>query len=370
MVNYLPRLVNENPTLKKKYGHLFTPDKSINLSGGARDRCTGFIAVGNWTKDGKIVCGHNTFDQFLDSQFCNVILEIQPEKGNTIIMQTAPGSIASGTDYYVTSAGIICTETTLGGFSKFRLRDPICCRSRKAMQYGKTLDECKDILIEANSGDYANSWLLGDTRTNTIMRIELGLDYINVEKKKNGYFIGYNVPTDPRIRNLESSNTGYYDVRRHSGARRVRLTQLMKQYKGKLDIEIGKKILADHYDVYLNRINPCSRTCCSHYNLDNRAFMSDPSRPLPFQPHGALDGVVTDTKLAKNMSLVGRWGSSCGIPFNAKEFCDLHIQWANQEPYLKDRPQVPWTVFTAQKGRKKYSRNKNRVPGRNITKKR
>ena len=64
----------------------------------------------------------------------------------------------------------------------------------------KTLDECKDILIERNSGDYANSWLLGDTRTNTIMRIELGLDYIKIEKKKNGYFIGYNAPTDPRIR--------------------------------------------------------------------------------------------------------------------------------------------------------------------------
>ena len=75
--------------------------------------------------------------------------------------------------------------------------------------------------------------------------------------------------------NLECSNTGFYDIRRHSGARRVRLTQLMKEYKGKLDVEIGQKILADHYDVYLNKINPCSRTCCSHYNLDDRAFMSD-----------------------------------------------------------------------------------------------
>lgn len=366
MISYLPDLINENSYLKKTYGHLFEKNKKMDISGGARDRCTGFIAVGNWTKDGKIVCGHNTFDNFLDSQYCNVILEIQPQKGNTIIMQTAPGSISSGTDYFVTSAGIICTETTIGGFSKFILRDPICCRSRKAMQYGKTLDECKDILIERNSGDYANSWLLGDTRTNTIMRIELGLDYIKIEKKKNGYFIGYNAPTDPRIRNLECSNTGFYDIRRHSGARRVRLTQLMKEYKGKLDVEIGQKILADHYDVYLNKINPCSRTCCSHYNLDDRAFMSDPSRPKPFQPHGALDGIVTDTKLAKNMSLVGRWGSSCGTPFNAKEFCTLNIQWAHQEPYLKDRPQVPWTIFTCEKRRKKYSR-KNSIAKKNST---
>ena len=64
------------------------------------------------------------------------MLEIQPDKGNSIIMQTAPGCISSGTDYYVTSNGLICTETTIGGFSKFVLRDPICCRIRKAMQYG------------------------------------------------------------------------------------------------------------------------------------------------------------------------------------------------------------------------------------------
>jgi len=62
--------------------------------------------------------------------------------------------------------------------------------------------------------------------------------------------IGFNAPLDPRIRNLECANTGYADIRRHQGVRQVRLTQFMKTYYGKIDVEIGNKILADHYDVY------------------------------------------------------------------------------------------------------------------------
>ena len=103
------------------------------------------------------------------------------------------------------------------------------------MQYGNSMDDYVQILLEGNSGDYANSWLFADIHTNEIMRIELGLKYKNVEKTKNGYFIGFNAPYDPRIRCLECHNTGYDDLRRHQGARKVRLADLMDESKGKLD---------------------------------------------------------------------------------------------------------------------------------------
>jgi len=276
---------------------------------------------------------------------------MQPTKGARILMQTAPGKMSSETDFYVTSNGFMATETTIGGFNQFALKDPICCRIRTAMQYGKTLDEIKEYLVHNNSGDYANAWLIGDTNTNTIMRVELGLKYVNVEKKKDGYFIGFNGSYDPRIRNLECSNVGHFDIRRHQGARKVRLTQLMQQHKGKIDIKIAEEIMADHYDIYLNKINPSSRTCCSHYELDDRAFMSDPSRPKPFQPRGALDGKVCDTTLAKKMSFIARWGAACGMAFDTKEFIKRNIVWEEQEPYLLDRPTQPWTEFTVYNGK-------------------
>ena len=82
------------------------------------------------------------------------------------------------------------------------------------MQYANTLDDYVAFLKKENSGDYANSWLIGDTKHKEIMRIELGLEYVNVERKKNGYFIGFNAPYDERIRNLEVQNSGFYDIRR------------------------------------------------------------------------------------------------------------------------------------------------------------
>ena len=74
--------------------------------------------------------------------------------------------------------------------------------------------------------------------------------------------------------------------------------------------------------------------------------MSDPSRPKPFQPRGALDGNICDTNLAKKMSFCLRFGDSCGIPFVKDKFCDEHREWDYLRPYLHDRPQQPWTIFS------------------------
>jgi hypothetical protein len=120
----------------------------------------------------------------------------------------------------------------------------------------------------------------------------------------------------------------------------------MEEHKGKINVEVAKKIISDHYDVYLHKENPCSRTVCGHYELDAREYMSDPSRPKPFEARGALDGAVMDTESAKKMGFYMRWGNSCGIPFKVKEYCNAHRQWSQLEPYLKDRPTQPWTYFT------------------------
>jgi len=364
-------LKNKFDTFLKKHNY-FNNLKFVNK---VSDKCTAFMAVGDYTKDGKIVCAHNTFDNFIQGQACNIISYVKPVNGAGILMQTLPCTIASSTDFYVNSKGFICTETTIGGFNKFILGDPICCRIRKAVQYADSLDDYHDILKFNNGGDYANSWLIGDTNTNTIMRIELGLHYIKKEKLTNGYFIGYNAATDGRIRNLECKDSGYDDIRRHQGARRVRLTQLMNIHKGRLDINIAKKILADHYDVYLNKINPSSRTCCSHYELDKREFMSSQGRPLPFQPRGAMDGIVCDTKHAKDMSFIARWGTSCGTPFISSEFLEKNSIWSSQKEFLKDRVKQPWTLFKSvfntdeTKRNKKTKKKKNSNDTRSKTKK-
>jgi hypothetical protein len=309
------------------------------------DHCSGFIATGSVTKDGGIVMAHNSWDQFAHGQFLNLILDIEPAQGNRMFMQSAPGFIASFTDFFVTSAGIMGTETTIGGYSEYDPdEDPEFYRIRNAMQYADTLDEFVQLMEKKNNGGYANSWLLADVNTGEIMRFELGLQYQSVERTKDGYFIGFNAPEDPKIRNLECSNTGYTDIRTPMGARRVRLTQLMQEHHGEIDIQVAQEILADHYDVYLEKENPGSRTVEGHYELD--AFEYWPAR-IPYAPQGAVDGKVMDSDLAKQLSFWARFGNSSGMPFDAEKFLAEHIQWSHLDGYLKDRPSQPWSLFTA-----------------------
>lgn len=100
------------------------------------DHCSAFIATGSATKDGKIVMAHNSWDAFTHGQYLNVILDIEPVEGHRMFMQSAPGFIASFTDFFVTDAGIMGTETTIGGYSEYDPdEDPEFFRIRKAMQY-------------------------------------------------------------------------------------------------------------------------------------------------------------------------------------------------------------------------------------------
>ena len=315
-----------------------------------KDRCSAFIATGSATREGRIVMAHNSWDAFEQGQFFNVILDIQPAEGYRIFMQSLPGYIDSMADFFVTGAGIMGTETTIGGFGDYDPNEvPEFFRVRKAMQYADDLDEFVKMMEKKNNGGYANSWLLADANTGEIMRLELGLNYQNVERKTDGYFVGFNAPVDPRIRNLECSNTGYADIRMPAGARRVRLTQLMEEHYGEIDVEVAQEVLADHYDVYLQKENnPCSRTVEGHYELDRFEYWG---ARLPYQPLGAVDGKVTDSNMVKDLSFWARWGSSSGMPFDAEAFLAEHTQYSHLEGYLKDRPTQPWTLFKADEGK-------------------
>jgi hypothetical protein len=194
------------------------------------------------------------------------------------------------------------------------------------------------------------------------MRFELGLEFHNTEMnpheigpgKGPGYFIGFNAPLMPEIRNIECSDTGYCDIRRHQGARQVRLRELMDLHHGHITDDIAQEIMADHHDVYLyqmadelpdptfNNNYPSSRTVCSHYYMDAREYMSDPSRPKPFQPRGAVDGKVMSQRDAKKMKFWARWGNSCGMVFDAEEFIKKHPQWLDLKDILQTRGGNPW----------------------------
>jgi len=309
--------------------------------------CSAFIATGEATADGEIVMAHNTWSGYAETRFCNIVVDIVPDKGHRILMQSWGPCIYSSTDFFITGAGLVGTETTIGGFSGFNRRGtPVFERARKAMQYANSIDEWAQTMIENNNGAYANSWLLGDINTGQIARLELGLKNNSLEKKATGYITGSNVTDNVEILR-EETEANYDDIRNPRVARRERWKQLMGKHCGKIDVEIAKRMLADHYDVYLERENPGSRTICGHFELDDGSVPgSIPAYLGAYYPAGAVDGKVVDSDMARNWQFWAKWGSSCEIGFDAEKFLDQHTQYDWLDGYLGDLPAEPWTVLS------------------------
>jgi len=315
---------------------------SPNTPEAKKQSCSSFIATGRMTADGKIVLGHNFWGSYCIPEF-KVLLDTLPIKGHRIFMQTAAGLIHSGTDFFVTDAGLVGSETSLMDFSLFDENGiPEFVRMRRATQDASSIDDWCEIMKRGNNGGYANAWLLGDIKTNEIARFELGLKYVGFEKRKDGYFSGSNIAEDPKILRRETKSNEV-NIKFSNVARRVRWKQLIEEHAGKIDVQLGQAFLSDHFDTYLGTDSPDSRTICGHSELDNQAMGSDD----PFDPIGALDGKVVDASMARNMSFAARWGSSCGMPFDAGKFLEQHPQYDWMRGLLKDRPTQPWVLFKA-----------------------
>ncbi len=310
-----------------------------------RQSCSSFIATGRCTRDGNIVLGHNTMQSYADV-LPGVIEDIVPAHGHRILWQTSPGWIHSGTDFFITDAGLVGSETTIGGFDGFDTNGvPEFVRMRRATQDADSLDSWCEIMKRGNNGGYANAWLLGDVNTKAIARLELGLKRIGFEKKNDGYFVGSNVAEDLGILRLETDSRET-DIRASSVARRVRWQQLMKSHSGKIDLGLAKRFEADHFDAWRGKDWPGGRTLCGHFDLEPDAT-GQGSHTVPYECWGTVDGKVVDAAMARRMSFAARWGSACGTAFNAKTFLTAHPQFEQAADTLRDRPSQPWTTFHA-----------------------
>jgi len=327
------------PMEKKRLG-----DSKDELGEPAHDRCSAFIATGSWTADHGIVMGHNTMFDFVEAS-AYVVLDLVPTRGHRILMQTQPGFIHSGTDFFLTDVGLVGCETTIGGFTSFDTNGiPEFVRFRRATQDATNLVSWAEIVKKGNNGGYANAWLIGDTRSGEIARLELGLKYIGWETSRDGYFAGSNVAEDLPLLRMETDRS-QTDIRKSSAARRLRWKQLLEEHRGRITTRNARKFLADDYDVYLQRHNPGSRTLCGHFELDRGEFGGGE----PYHPSGTFDGKVVDSKLAQSLSFEGRWGCADGRPFIAEKFLRQHPQYDWQRGLLRDRPTQPWVEFTAGK---------------------
>ena len=138
------------------------------------DHCSAFVATGPATRDGRMVIGHILMWPLTLAEQTNVMLDVKPAEGHRVLMQSFPGGIQSGTDWYQNDAGVVLEETTIRQ-SPYNINGtPIANRARKAIQYGDSIDKVVEILGTKNDGLYTNEWMMGDAKTNEIAMYELG----------------------------------------------------------------------------------------------------------------------------------------------------------------------------------------------------
>jgi hypothetical protein len=312
---------------------------------GAPDKCSAFVATGHYTRDHRPVVAHNNWSGYLDGSRWNVIFDIRPAAGQRILMDGMPGLIDSGDDFGINSAGLVITETTITAFKGFDPAGiPEFVRARKAMQYAATIDDFDRIMREGNNGGYANAWLVADTRTGEIARLELGLKNVNLERTKDGYFVGSNFPVSPKLA-AEETSFKLDDPSLSGNARRLRAEAMMTANQGQIDVALAKRYLSDHYDAHEKKdAAPSEHTLCGHVDLSPRG-MGDwfPA----WGPAGTVQAKVADAAMAQRMALEAAMGHPCGIAFRAAPFLAKHPEFAWQQGLLRDLPASPWTLFDA-----------------------
>jgi len=289
--------------------------------------CSAFIATGNATTNGQIVaaqsvrCGIWWYPYYI-AQRWNVIIDIVPENGNRLIMASSPGYIWSCENYYQNEKGIVIVETTCGlqglwkntGYS-------MAIRTRRAIQYSNTLNQALDYLMEGNDGLWTGAYLLGDTETSEIARLDLALYNHEIWRTFNGFYWAANNAMSNRVRaegyNLKkslyglalkiigNSAAGYYTPKYYPTPRDVKFKELGNKYYGKIDIEVLKEKIMSEY---------------------------------PISDHLTIDIKATDTQLMKKNSLWTFWGNPRGMIWDVSDV-------ENKLQGARNVPPAGWTLI-------------------------
>lgn len=308
------------------------------------DHCSAFVATGSYTKDGRVVIGHNNWTSYASGERWNIIFDVVPANGNRFLMDGMAGLIHSGDDFSVNSAGMAVTETTISEFNGFDPNGvPEFVRARKAVQYSASIDDFARIMKEGNNGGYANNWLVADRKNNEVASLELGLKNVILQRTRDGFFVGSNFPADPKLAK-EETTFDVTDKSNSDNARHARWLQLMEQNKGKIDVAAGQKFLADHYDSYVGKVEPSERTLCGHVDLSPRGM---PTWQAPYAPVGSVQNKVTDAAGIEKMQLTATLGHACGLHFKAAEHLAKHPEYDWYKSILNDMPARGWTRFAA-----------------------
>jgi len=297
-------------------GRRFREPNQQRPSRPKESHCSAFAATGPATGDGQVLIGHITMWNLFHAYHYNVWLDIKPARGHRVLMQTYPGGIMSGLDYYMNDRGIVVCETTLAQTKFDAAGIPLVDRIRRALQYADSIDGSVQILRQGNNGLYTNEWLLADTKTNEVAMFELGTHQSRLWKSSKkewfggtaGFYWGCNNAKDLQVRleTVPALDGRPANVVFHPSDRDRTWLQLFDRKNKSIDVDFG--------------------------------FLAFTSPPL--SASHSLDAKFTTTAMARDLKTWAKFGPPLGHTWEPTD--------ADRRRFTEIRPLVgnDWTILS------------------------
>lgn len=262
-----------------------------------------------------------------------------PVPGRTISFSSYPGSIFSGDDFYISSAGLAIMETTIGNSNDTLWKDvkPVgqvleWMRNIIANRLAKTGKEWTDIFRRYNSGTYNNQWMIADYKLfkpgkalpdkDLLWVLEQIPGYIHAADqtavlKSQSYWPSYNIPFYKDVFNLSGSlpNVAKFGDW-FTYEKNPRALIFARDHKKVKDMTSMRKIM--RYNNYINDpASACSKCSPIHASAENAIMARSDLNPVdgiyPFgalgsRCHGGTDTKITDSSMVLGLSFIAQSG--------------------------------------------------------------
>ncbi|MFN8096269.1 MAG: C45 family autoproteolytic acyltransferase/hydrolase, partial [Vicinamibacteria bacterium] len=244
-------------------------------------KCSSLSATGPATRDGRPVFFQIfMWDGYTGLHF-NVILDVVPEKGHRFVMQTFPGGIHSGTDFYMNDAGLVIGETTVLQTPFDAEGTPQSNRIRRAVQYAGSIDEASAILRERNNGMYTNDWTMADVKTGESAVLLLGTKESKLWRSSQtpapfgtpGFLWANNNARDAAVRREVAAQPedAPYDSTFTPANRDVAFNRFYRENAGRIDVRAAVGLMASSP---INRPHACDGKVTDAAMAERLVFMA------------------------------------------------------------------------------------------------
>jgi isopenicillin-N N-acyltransferase-like protein len=211
---------------------------------GWGDGCTAFAFGRSVTRHGDVLAGQNS-DQGPDAIDVSVVLTVEPDDAPPLVIFTHAGEIGY---HGMNGAGVAHFANAVPPAGPWRRAMPHYLMKRVLLEQAR-VEDCLALLRRARVASPAN-YVLAD-RSGRLLDVEMALDRVEVVEPRDDVVVHANHYEHPALTHLNAAASGLANwvgdtPLERSTCRSERLAALAGASRGRLDVELVKRALADH----------------------------------------------------------------------------------------------------------------------------